>query len=131
MRIDKYDPVSGGFRAPLLADRAKSTTAVGGAAPAIGMGPDNQGRLVPGKGNCASVKGIVCLSSDLKAGSPADVMTDGEIVEFGGVAGTDYQCDDVTGAIAAGPGTAAGKTYIGHTIEADRLIVRVARKADA
>lgn len=131
MRYDKYDPMSGGFRAPLLADRAKTVNGVGGAAPGIGVGLDVNGRVVPGKGNGSSCKGVLCATSDMKAGQVCDVMTDGEIVEFGGVAGTDYQADDTTGAITAGPGTAAGKTYIGHTVEAGRLIVRIARKASA
>lgn len=125
MRYDKVDPMVGSFRAPLLADRATTPDGVGGAAPGVGYGIDVNGKAVPGKGHCAQVRGIVCATSNLKAGSPVDIMTSGEIVEFGGVAGTDYQCDDVSGAIEVGPGNAAGKTYIGTTVEADRLVVRV------
>jgi hypothetical protein len=53
-------------------------------------------------------------------------MTDGELVEFAGVAGTAYTANTTTGAItsAAASGT---QIYVGHTVEATRLVVRVAR----
>jgi hypothetical protein len=55
-----------------------------------------------------------------------DVMQEGELVNFGGAAGTVYTALTTTGAIAA---VAADATHIrvGFTAEADRLIVRVAQ----
>lgn len=124
MRIDKYEPLSGGFRAPLAANQVKTTGAVGsGATAAKGYGLDANGRAVVGAGN-SGIKGVGVFTRDMKAGDIGDFMTDGEIVEFGGVAGTTYRCDNVTGVIEVG-GAAAGKTVIGHTVEAARLVVRV------
>lgn len=117
-RIDKYDPISGGYRAPLAADYAGSATP-------IAVGHDVNGRLVPGAG-VSGIKGTVCLPGDHKAGDIVDVMTDGELVEFAGAAGTTYTCLDATGVISA-TAMAAGRTYIGHTVEATRLVVRMGR----
>lgn len=122
-RIDKYDPVSGGFRAPLAAAYAGSETPVG-------VGLDVNGRVVVGAGN-TGVVGVLCRPPlnpqtpllPYSAGSQIDVMTDGELVEFGGTPGTKYY-SDAAGVIST---TAAGGTYIGHTVEGTRLVVRVAR----
>lgn len=115
-RIDKYQPVAGGFRAPLAASYT-------GAAAPIGVGLDSSGRVVPGSGQ-TGVKGVVCLPTDRAAGDIVDVMTNGELVEFGGAAGTEYTANTTTGAIDS---TAASATQItvGFTVEADRLVVRV------
>lgn len=126
MRFDKYDPVSGGFRAPLLVARGKSSGAVGsGDTAAVGVGLDNQGRVVVGAG-VTGIVGVMCLSSDMAVGDIVDVMTDGEIVDFGGAAGTVYSADTVTGVISAvAPG--ATKQQVGFTVEGGRLVVRCAR----
>ena len=125
MRFDKYDPVSGGFRAPLFAARGKATGAVGsGATAAIGVGLDNQGRVVVGAGN-TGILGVICPSHAMVAGEIVDTMTDGEIVDFGGAAGSVYYADNATGVISTGD--AVGKTRIGHTVEAGRLVVRMDR----
>jgi hypothetical protein len=117
-RIDKYDPVGGGFRAPLAA-------AYAGAAAPVGVGLDVNGRVVVGAGN-TGIKGVICIPDARNAGDIVDVMKDGELVDFVGAAGTNYRVTDATGAIDAGaPG--AGQTYVGHTVEATRLIVGVAR----
>lgn len=133
-RIDKYDPISGGFRAPLAAD-TPATSKTGNFNP-IGVGLDVNGRVVPGAGN-SGLKGVLVTTKNLKAGDVVDVMTDGEIVEFAGVSGTSYWADGVTGVIAAGvaggaapaagAGTGAGSIRIGATVEATRLVVRVVR----
>lgn len=124
-RIDKTDSAIGVFRAPLAGDYAGSETPVG-------VGLDVNGRVVIGAG----VSGIVGLlvrpplnpAAPLlpyKAGSPVDVLTTGELVEFAGVAGTRYTVNTADGTISA---AAAGATQIpvGWTVEATRLIVRVA-----
>lgn len=115
MRFDKYDPVSGGFRAPLAADYT-------GAVNAIGVGLNSSGQVVPGAGN-TGVIGVICQPANKKAGDIIDVMTHGEIVEAGLAAGTVYTADTTSGAIASSAASAT-KTPIGFTVEANRLIVR-------
>ena len=70
---------------------------------------------------------------------PVDPMKRGEIVAFDWVgkpsvafaaaaAGTRYAVDNTTGiaeALSGATAPAAGKTYIGHTVEKGRLIVNV------
>ena len=124
-RYDKYDPTDGGFRAPLAAD-LPATENTGNGNP-IGVGLDNAGRVVLTNGNLDQLAGVLCTTKDMKAGDIVDVMTDGEIVEMAGVGAGVV----ITGANAGGkldataPG--AGRTRMGVTVEATRLIVRVAR----
>lgn len=114
-RIDKYDPVDGGFRAPLAAAWTASETP-------IGVGLNVNGRVVPGAG-VTGIKGVVALPKKYRAGDVVDVMTDGELVEFAGAAATNYYAAVATGVIST---TAAGGVLLGHTVEATRLVVRVA-----
>lgn len=117
-RYDKYDPVDGGFRAPLAADYTGSATPVG-------VGLDVNGRVVVGAGN-TGVVGVLIKVLDAKAGDIVDVMTHGEIVEAGLTAGTVYYAAAAGGALGtAGPAAGANAVRVGHTVEADRLVVRV------
>lgn len=116
-RFDKYDPVSGGFRAPLNA-------AFTGAVAPIAVGINASGRVVVGAGTTGIV-GVVCSPRDHAAGEPIDVMTAGELVEFGGAAGTVYTANTTTGVIST-TAKSATQHVVGHTVEADRLIVRTA-----
>lgn len=120
-RIDKYDPISGGFRAPLNA-------AYTGAAAPIGVGLNASGRVVAGAG-ATGIIGVVTSPYDKDAGDTVDVMTNGELVEFGGTAGTVYTANTTTGVIST---TAKSATQIpvGFTVEADRLIVRITPDID-
>lgn len=117
-RIDKYDPVGGGFRAPLAADRA-------GSALPVGVGLDVNGRVVAGAGQ-SGIMGVLCKPDAAKAGDIVDIMKDGELVEFAGVAGTAYTANTTTGVVssAAVSGT---QIKVGSTVEATRLIVGVTR----
>lgn len=126
-RIDKYDNVSGGFRAPLAADQAALTGAIGGATGPLGVGLDVNGRVVAGAGQ-TGVKGVLVTTRALKAGDIVDVMTHGELVEFGGVAGTNYTANTTTGVISSAAGSVTQKR-VGHTVEASRLICRVSQEA--
>lgn len=119
-RIDKYDPISGGFRAPLAAAYTGSSTP-------IGVGLNAAGRVVAGAGQTGIV-GVVCLPGNHEALSPVDVMTDGELVEFAGAAGTVYTADTTTGVIGTSAQSAT-KVRVGHTVEATRLVVRMFRGA--
>lgn len=124
-RYDKYEPKSGGFRAPLAADQAATPDAVGGTAPPIAVGLDNTGRVVAGAGN-TGVLGVLCLTRAMKAGDIVDVMDGGDVVEFGGTAGTVYTGLTTTGAIGT-TAEDATHTRLGHTVEAGRLVVRARR----
>jgi len=121
MRIDKYDPKDGGFRAPLAADQAKTSAGNG-----LAVGLDNQGRIVPGAG-VTGIKGVLVLTSDKKAGDVVDSMTDGEMVEASGfAAGANIVADTTTGVLSDAEPDAT-HFYVGFTVEATRLVVRVAR----
>lgn len=115
-RIDKYDPYAGGFRAPLNA-------AFTGAAAPLGVGLNSSGRVVAGAGQTGII-GVVCSPADLAAADPIDVMTSGELVEFGGAAGTLYTANTTTGVISNSAASAT-QIVVGFTVEADRLIVRI------
>lgn len=115
--IDKYEPLSGGFRAPLaIAILAADLRKV------IAVGLDANGRVVKGSGN-TGVIGVLVLTKVKSIGAIVDVMQDGEVVEMTGLtAGTRYY------------GTAAGLVdtvntgvRLGWTVEATRLVVRVVR----
>lgn len=126
-RIDKYDPISGGFRAPLAADLTKRSGAIGTADGPLGVGINNLGRVVPGAGQ-TGIKGVLVTTRDMKAGDIVDVMDSGEIVEWGGAAGTNYVALTTTGVISAGAQDATHKR-VGHTVEANRLVCRVSAEA--
>lgn len=115
-RIDKYDPVSGGFRAPLAA-------AYTGAAAPIGVGLDTNGRVVAGAGTTGLV-GVLCKPDNAAAGDVVDVMTAGELVEFAGDAGSAYTANTTTGAITTAAASAT-QIAVGFAVEASRLVVRM------
>jgi len=65
--------------------------------------------------------GVVCIPGTIAAGRPVGVIMRGEIVEFGGSAGTDYYAG-VAGAIGT---AAANSTKVGVTVEGDRLVIKM------
>lgn len=124
-RFDKYDPISGGFRAPL--DTSVNLVA-GDVGKVIGVGLNASGRVVRGAG-ATGVLGVICPVKLHAAGDPIDVQTDGEVVDCTGLAaGTVYYANTGTGALeTAAPAAGANKTRIGWTVEATRLVVRAAQ----
>lgn len=139
-RYDKYDPIGGGFRAPLAADLTFSSAGEFGPK-AVSL--DANGRVVVGTAGASGFVGVLVKNVPMtpslgniagqvlatapiggKAGDIVDVMTDGEIVDVPGLAaGTKYY------AAANGDlGTTNTNPYIGHTVEAGRLIVRAQGK---
>jgi len=115
-RFDKYDPISGGFRAPLNFDVAS-----GDVGKIIGVGLNANGRIVKGAGN-TGVRGVICPTQPMAAGDIIDTMTSGEIVDVTGLAaGTVYYTAAADGAVS----TTNTGTHVGHTVEAERLVVRV------
>jgi hypothetical protein len=124
-RYDKYEPNGGGFRAPLAA--AWDATNKG---KIFGVGIDTNGRAVKGGGQ-SGIKGVFIANVAKVVGDIADIMTDGEVVDFklsDGVtavaAGTSVYAIPADGTLTV---TAAGNVYVGHTVEASRLVVRAAR----
>lgn len=120
-RYDKYEPMSGGHRAPL-----GFTPVAGDLNKVLCVGLDANGRVVKGSGN-TGVIGVLVLTMIIPAGKIVDVMQDGEIVEMnvnhaGIVAGTRY-----FGSAAGALGTTNTDKPIGYTVEATRLVVRVGR----
>lgn len=116
-RYDKYEPFGGGFRAPLeeamTGDDLETVHAVG---------LNANGRVVKGGGQ-TGVLGVLILTSNKHGGDVVDVMTSGEIVELEGVtAGT-----VVYGAADGTIGTDDTGVRLGHTVEAQRLVVRAAQ----
>lgn len=124
-RYDKYDPKVGGFRAPLAADFVAANREK-----VYGVGLDSNGRVVIGAGQ-TGVLGLLVLTKARKAGEIVDVMTSGEIVDFGptaGVPGTDHGAagtvyySAANGAVSST--NADGSLRVGHTVEGQRLVVR-------
>lgn len=119
-RFDKYDGKDGGFRALLNAAFSTLDTV-------RGVSLNASGRVVIGSGGQSGTVGVICTGSAKAAGDVIDVMTDGEIIDVPGLdAGTVYFVDATTGALTNDDNTGAN-TRVGHTVEADRLIVRLGR----
>lgn len=131
---DKFDSKLSGPRVFLAADWSSADLNK-----VVGVGLNASGQLVKGAG-ATGIIGVLVLSRVVKAGrEPVDPMKRGEIVQFdfagkpavafaAAAAGTRYAVDNTTGvaeALAGAAAPAAGKTYIGHTVEKGRLIVNV------
>jgi hypothetical protein len=136
-RYDKYDPISGGFRAKLNADltfdgagsvgpKVVSLNATG----KVVIGTAGQSgfcgvlvKAVPMTPSLGNIAGTVNAAVPIggKAGDVVDIMTAGEIVDVTGLAaGTRYfaKSDGTLSALSSdGP-------YVGFTVEATRLVVR-------
>lgn len=136
-RYDKYDPISGGFRAILNADLTFSGGAIGPKVVSLNttgkvvIGTAGQtgfvGVLVknvplsPNLGNIAGVQQPTVAVGGM-AGDVVDIMTAGEIVDIPGLAaGTKYYAKS-DGTLSA---VATDGALVGWTVEATRLIVRV------
>lgn len=140
-RYDKYEPISGGFRAPLAADltfdaaghygpKAVSLNASGQAVEGTAGQSGGVGVLVknvPLYPNLGNIPGAVNAGVPIggKAGNIVDIMTDGEIVGVTGlVAGTTYYALANGTLSATAPAAGVHGWKVGHTVEADRLVVR-------
>jgi hypothetical protein len=138
-RYDKYDPIAGGFRAKLAADL---TFDAEGSSGVKGVSLDTNGRVVVGTAGQSGLVGVMVKNVPLypslgsiaggvnasvpvggKAGQAVDIMTNGEIVDVPGlVAGTEVYVTPA-GALSI---VATSNFRIGFTVEATRLIVRLA-----
>ena len=140
-RYDKYDPINGGFRAPLAADL--TFDAAGHYGPKV-VSLNASGQVVEGTAgqsggvgvliknvplfpNLGNIPGAVNAAVPIggKAGNYVDVMTDGEIVGVPGlVAGQTYYAAANGTLTATAPTAGTHGWKVGHTVEADHLIVR-------
>jgi len=120
-RFDKYNPISGGFRAVLAANWA----AADGTPVAVGL--DATGKVVPGAGTTGVLGVVVLVANHKLAGDTVDVMTSGECVEVdntgfvGRAAGIPVYAVPADGSLT---NVATANIKIGYMAESDRLIVR-------
>jgi hypothetical protein len=138
-RYDKYDPISGGFRAKLAADLTFDTE---GSSGVKGVSLDANGRVVIGTGGQSGLVGVMVKNVPLypslgsvaggvnaavpiggKAGQVVDIMTSGEIVDVPGLIAGNEVYVTPTGVLTT---TATANFRVGFTVEASRLIVRLA-----
>lgn len=125
-RFDKYDPVSGGFRAPLAAGIIQADVNK-----IQGVSINGSGQVVIGGAAETAIMGVICPHKLFAAGDIIDVMTSGEIVEATTTAGAAF----TAGAIVYGHGTTGGVGVVdavatagkvlGKMIELNRMIVRI------
>lgn len=139
-RYDKYDGVTGGFRAKLNAD----LTLTNGAFGPSGVSINSTGRVVVGNSGASGTVGVLIknaargpigkwtgslqgvavpeLSPGCKAGDVVDVMTAGEIVEVATFTAGQEIYALANGTLSATPAT--GAVSIGFMVEAGRMVVR-------
>ena len=78
------------------------------------------GSVLPaGTGAGSAADGVVVLPGTIAAGRPVGVLKQGEVVEFGGSAGSIYYAG-VAGSISA---TSTNATKVGKTVEGDRIVI--------
>lgn len=120
-RIDKYDPVSGGFRAKL---NAAVLAADAGKIQAVSL--NSSGRVVIGGTNLNDLVGVICPVGAMSAADVVDVMQAGEMANATETAGTAFTAGAKVYAHADGTvnDTATAGIKIGTTVELDRLVVR-------
>lgn len=146
-RYDKYDPISGGFRAPLNADLTPLNASGDFGPKAVSL--NASGKVVVGTAGTSGIVGIlvknlprqgwgpttsgpsgptnIAAPMGGKAGDIVDVMTNGEIVDLTGSGITGLAAGQPIYATTAGDLTNVVGTNIkvGFTVEADRLVVRL------
>jgi hypothetical protein len=130
--IDKNEPLTGQTRVQLAAAIDAADIGV-----VFAYGLDANGRAVRGAGQ-SGIKGVFVAQQAYAAGEYVDLFQDCDVVQFPGVAGSNYYADGTTGALTVGTGTrqltapaTAGSLFIGFTVEAAaglaRLVCRVGR----
>lgn len=119
-RIDKYEPLTGGTRAPLAAAWPAADLLK-----VVGVGLDANGRVVRAAPGNSGFIGVVVLTQVKNAGDIVDIMQDGDIVEMIGLAaGTTYYLSAAGALQAAAPAAGVNGFRVGFTVEATRLVVR-------
>lgn len=137
-RYDKYDPISGGFRAALAADLTVDSE---GSSGVKGTSLNTVGRAVVGTAGQSGLVGVFVknvpsypnlgniagapnagVPIGAKLGDIIDIMTNGEIVDVPGLTAGQKVFVTPAGALTT---TATANFRVGTTVEATRLIVRV------
>lgn len=114
-RFDHVDSAIGIVRAPINANFAEADWDT-----VIGVGINGTGKAVKGAGQTGVVGVVVPGRTVYRAGQVCDIMQKGDIVDVAGLAaGTKYY----VGADGELTATATDNTYVGYTVEADRLVV--------
>jgi len=121
-RVDKTDSAVGVVRAPIDVDFDADdfdTT--------IGVGINAAGHVVKGAGQTGVIGVVIPGRTVFRAGQIADIFKLADIVENEGLsAGTKYYADangDLTADASTGADPDVANTYVGFTVEADRLIL--------
>jgi hypothetical protein len=107
--VARYDKVHMIVRAP-----AGTALATAGSVQSVTLNAG--GSVVPA--SAANALGVIVVPGTITAGHVIGMLVHGEIVEYGGVAGTKYY-SQAGGTV----GTASSATPVGWTVEADRLVV--------
>lgn len=130
-RYDKYDPINGGFRAPIAADLTLAAFTALQTGNPVGCTLNSSGLVVVGGPASPLGDGDICgllvITRTMRAGQIVDLMTDGEIVEMAGqVAGDTVWIANTTGLLDSTPPVlGSNKVRAGRVVEATRLIVRL------
>lgn len=142
-RYDKYDPISGGFRAKLNADLTLDANGEFGPR-AVSL--NSSGRVVVGTAGQSGVVGVLVKNAARQpvgrwgtstagtpnpnapiaalAGEVVDIMTNGEIVDITGFNPGEKVFAAADGTLSATE--AEDSVQVGFTVEANRMVVRVA-----
>lgn len=121
-RIDKYDPVSGGFRAPLNALIAASDV---GKIFAVAI--NTSGKVIrTGLGAETAIMGVICPVRAMSANEPIDVMTHGEMIDVTMTSGSAFTAGALVYGHADGTvdNTATAGKIIAKMVQLDRMVVR-------
>lgn len=148
-RYDKYDPISGGTRAKLAANLPLVNGSIG----PVGVSLNAAGRVVIGTAGQSGLIGVLVKNAPrgpitqwngtmqgdavphafigTEADDVVDIMSNGDIVDLDPTVYTAGQKVFTNAAGALSTTAGAGKTQVGFTVEAGRLVVRVAAGAVA
>lgn len=127
-RFDKYDGKVGGFRAKL---KVAIPSADAGKIQAVSIEAATGLVILATSG--AEVVGVICAVRPMAANEPIDVMTSGEITDATATGGAALTAGTRVYAHTGGvvDTTATAGTTIGRTIEANRVVIRVANATAA
>lgn len=119
-RYDKYDPVSGGFRAALNA--AILSADVG---KVLGVSINTSGKVVVGGAAITDIVGVICPVRAMAANEVIDVMTSGEITDAtysGG--GATAAGDRIFSATDGNTSTTNTGQLVGRVLNVGRMLIR-------
>lgn len=125
-RIDKTHSAVGVVRADMAADWAADDFDK-----PFGVGINGSGRVVKGAGTSGIIGVVIPNKAARKAGKPADIFVLADVLECTGLpAGAKIYAHTATGVLSTSAThvdgtTTVDDTYVGFTVEAERLAVRL------